>query len=126
MFDYKEDKDKNIYLIGQEELISGQDMILEIELLKLNQKQEIDVIYKNNKYDNIEIECLNSEYVDIKKDIDYRILENKKNTNIIEYKDIDINKKYIFPVVYIINNKEKIIKYNNLLIPDKETYGMIG
>jgi hypothetical protein len=124
MLDYKEDDHKNIYLIGQEELVSGQDIIFEIEIVKLNQNQEVDAVFKNTKYDNIEIEYL--EYVDIKSDIDYRKLENKKNTNIISYKDIDINKKYIYPVVFIINNKDKIVKYNDLLIPDKETYGIIG
>lgn len=126
MFDYKEDEHKNIYLIGQEELISGQDIIFEIEITKLKQNQEVDAVFKNIKYDNIEIEYLNLEDIDTKGDIDYRRLENKKYTNVILYKDIDIEKKYIYPVVYIINNKDNIVKNNDLLIPDKETYGIIG
>lgn len=126
MFDYKEDEHKNIYLIGQEELISGQDIIFEIEITKLKQNQEVDAVFKNIKYDNIKIEYLNLEDIDTKGDIDYRRLENKKYTNVILYKDIDIEKKYIYPVVYIINNKDNIVKNNDLLIPDKETYGIIG
>jgi hypothetical protein len=126
MFDYKEDDHKNIYLIGQEELISGQDIIFEIEITKLKQNQEVDFDSENNKYDNIEIEYLNLEDIDTKGDIDYRRLENKKYKNIILYKDIDIEKKYVYPVVYIINDKDNIVKNNHLLIPDKETYGIIG
>lgn len=117
MFDYKEDNNKNIYLIGQEELISGQDIIFEIEIIKLSQ---------NNKYDNIEIKYLILEDINTYGTIDYRRLENKKHQNTILYKDIDLEKEYIYPVVYIINDKDNIVNNNNLLIPDKETYGIIG
>lgn len=125
MFDYKEDYHKNIYLIGQEELISGQNIIFEVEITKLRHN-EIDVNSENNKYDKIEVEYLNLEDIDNDGNTDYRRLENKKNKNIILYKDIDLEKEYVYPVIYIINNKDNIVNNNNLLIPDKETYGIIG
>lgn len=125
MFDYKEDHHKNIYLIGQEKLISGQNIIFEVEITKLR-KNKVDAYSENNKYDNIEIEYLNLEDIDNDGNIDYRRLENKKNKNVILYKDIDLEKEYVYPVVYIINDKYNIVNNNNLLIPDKETYGIIG
>ena len=125
MFDYKEDYHKNIYLIGQEELISGQNIIFEVEITKLRHN-EIDVNSENNKYDKIEVEYLNLEDIDNDGNTDYRRLENKKNKNIILYKDIELEKEYVYPVIYIINDKDNIVNNNNLLIPDKETYGIIG
>lgn len=125
MFDYKEDHHKNIYLIGQEKLISGQNIIFEVEITKLR-KNKVDAYSENNKYDNIEIEYLNLKDIDNDGNIDYRRLENKKNKNVILYKDIELEKEYVYPVVYIINDKYNIVSNNNLLIPDKETYGIIG
>lgn len=125
MFDYKEDHHENIYLIGQEELISGQNIIFEVEITKLR-KNKVDSYSENKKYDNIEIEYLNLEDIDNNENIDYRRLENKKNKNIILYKDIDLEKEYVYPVVYIINDKDNIVNNSNLLISDKETYGIIG
>lgn len=125
MFDYKEDNHKNIYLIGQEELIRGQDIIFEVEIIKLQNKKD-DAYLENNKYDNIEIEYLKLEDINNDGNIDYRRLENKKYKNVILYKDIDLEKEYVYPVIYIINDKYNIVNNSNLLISDKETYGIIG
>lgn len=114
--DQKIDKYGNIYMIFDiDKYIYGYDIIRNIGLGKF-------IALVENK----EIKDLYMTYVenDNNEDIDYSLLENRKNSeNIIKLYDKDIieNKKYKFPIIYVIfNNKHIAVNNNDFVLPPEE------
>lgn len=113
--DEKVDKYGNVYLkYHREEFMDGSDIINNILLSKMRaifDQKEIKDIYMTH-------------VIDGDKNIDYSLLENRKNSkNIIKIDDKKIieNNKYRFPIVYIIcDNNHIAINDNDFVLPPEE------
>lgn len=113
--DEKVDKYGNIYLkFHREEFIDGSDIINNILLSKMR------AIFDQKEIKNIYM----THVIDENKNIDYSLLENRKNSkNIIKINDKNIieNNKYRFPIVYIICNDNHIaVNDDDFVIPPEE------
>lgn len=113
--DEKVDKYGNVYLkYHREEFMDGSDIINNILLSKMRaifDQKEIKDIYMTH-------------VIDGDKNIDYSLLENRKNSkNIIKIDDKKIieNNKYRFPIVYIIcDNNHIAVNDNDFVLPPEE------
>jgi hypothetical protein len=142
MFDEKKDNNNNIYLIY---VLTNINIISKKEEDNY-ENREYNQKLKKNIDNSIESEDIKN-FIQIKnfecnyenKDIylsyiedpveytDYRLFENRLGIQkIIEYNNIKDNTKYSCPIIIFSKNKDTIINNNNNLIPDKETYGVIG
>lgn len=129
MFDEIKDKNGNVYLIY---ILTN---------INISENDE-DKKYINNfleSYDikefiqiknfelNYEHENIYLSYIEKPENIDYRIFENRLNIeNIINYNDINNNIRYNYPIIIFSKNINTIVNNSKDLIPDKETYGVIG
>lgn len=120
MFDERKDNNGNIYLIYVLNNISFQDIIHFIQLKNLEFNYEGKYIFLSY------IENKNQDDQDNNK-INYRLFENRLEIDKkINYDKINENTKYFYPIIIFSRNIDNIVKNNNELIPEKETYGVIG
>lgn len=129
MFDEKKDENGNIYLI----YILTNINISEKEEYKKDinnfvESYDIEKIIQLKKFElNYENENIYLSYIEKPRIIDYRIFENRLNIEkIINYKDINNNIRYNYPIIIFSKNINTIVKNSKDLISDKETYGIIG
>jgi hypothetical protein len=114
MFDEKKDNNGNIFLIY---------VLNNINLEDINNFIQLKNFELNYDYKNIYIS-----YIDIpNENVDYKLFENRLNIEkIVNYDNIDNNINYNYPIIIFSKNIDTIVKNSNDLIPDKETYGVIG
>lgn len=119
MFDERKDINGNIFLIYVLDNINLDDINIFIRL----KNTELD--YDKN---DIYISYIdNSVYNNLNQDVDYRFFENRLNIEkVINYNNISNNIKYSCPIIIFSKNKDTIVKDSKDLIPEKETYGIIG
>jgi hypothetical protein len=117
MFDEKIDKNGNIYLIY---ILSN--INISVESYNLKEFIQLKNFELNYEHKNIYLS-----YIKTPEKLDYRLFENRINVeNIINYNEINNDIKYNYPIIIFSKNINTIIKNSKDLIPDKETYGIIG
>lgn len=119
MFDEREDKKENLYLIYILNDIDSDDIINFIQLKKMTS------YYKDNE---IYISYINKTVIEgLSQDLDYRLFENRLDIEkIISYNNISNNAIYSYPIIIFSKNKDTIVKNSKELKPENETYGVIG